>query len=49
MTSTNVNVNSSGQVQLGNGAQFWVYLSPQNDTSPNDLYMAGNLLTRKLE
>lgn len=33
MTSTSVNVNSSGQVRLGNGAQFWVYLSPQNDTS----------------
>ncbi|MCT2561906.1 hypothetical protein [Chryseobacterium herbae] len=25
--------NSSGQLQLGNGAQFWVYLSPQNNTS----------------
>ena len=33
MTSTSVNANSSGQVTLGNGAQFWVYLSPQNDTS----------------
>lgn len=33
MTSTSVNANSSGQVILGNGAQFWVYLSPQNDTS----------------
>ncbi|CAI8705419.1 hypothetical protein [Chryseobacterium culicis] len=33
MTSTSVNANSSGQLVLGNGAQFWVYLSPQNDTS----------------
>jgi hypothetical protein len=33
MTSTSVNANSSGNVQLGNGAQFWVYLSPQNETS----------------
>ncbi|WP_336961031.1 hypothetical protein [Chryseobacterium contaminans] len=33
MTSTSVNANSSGQLQLGGGAQFWVYLSPQNDTA----------------
>lgn len=25
--------NSSGTLTVGNGAQFWVYLSPQNDTS----------------
>jgi hypothetical protein len=24
---------SSGQVTLGNGAQFWAYISPQNDTA----------------
>jgi len=24
--------NSSGQVNLGDGAQFWAYISPQNDT-----------------
>jgi hypothetical protein len=23
---------SSGEVQLGNGAQFWAYISPSNDT-----------------
>ncbi|MBP2619388.1 hypothetical protein [Chryseobacterium jejuense] len=33
MTSTSVNANSSGQLQLGGGAQFWVYLSPQHDTA----------------
>lgn len=33
MTSTSVNANSTGQLQLGGGAQFWVYLSPQNDTA----------------
>lgn len=33
MTSTSVNANSSGQLQLGGGAQFWVYLSPQNETA----------------
>ncbi|KMQ64480.1 hypothetical protein ACM46_09420 [Chryseobacterium angstadtii] len=35
METSNVSgtANSSGQLQLGNGAQFWVYLSPQNDTS----------------
>lgn len=25
--------NSSSKVQLGGGAQFWVYLSPQNNTA----------------
>ena len=25
--------NTSGGVKLGGGAQFWVYLSPQNDTA----------------
>ena len=25
--------NTSGAVKLGGGAQFWVYLSPQNDTA----------------
>jgi hypothetical protein len=24
---------SSGEVTLGNGAQFWVYISPQNETA----------------
>ncbi|WP_160140232.1 hypothetical protein [Chryseobacterium sp. c4a] len=33
MTSTNVNANSSAQLQLGGGAQFWVYLCPHNDTA----------------
>lgn len=35
METTNVSgtANSSGQLQLGGGAQFWVYLSPQNDTA----------------
>lgn len=33
MTSTSVNANSTGQLQLGGGAQFWVYLSSQNDTA----------------
>jgi hypothetical protein len=33
MENTNSNANSPDQVQLGGGAQFWVYLSPQNDTS----------------
>lgn len=33
MSEKTVNVNSTGEVQLGGGAQFWVYLSPQNDTS----------------
>lgn len=32
MQETKVNANSAGQVQLGGGAQFWVYISPQNDT-----------------
>ncbi|WP_027387443.1 hypothetical protein [Chryseobacterium gregarium] len=31
-TDKSYNANSSGQVQLGGGAQFWVYISPQNDT-----------------
>lgn len=30
---TTVNVNAPQQINLGGGAQFWVYLSPQNDTS----------------
>lgn len=25
--------NSTGTLTVGNGAQFWVYLSPQNDTA----------------
>lgn len=25
--------NISGELKLGDGAQFWVYLSPQNDTA----------------
>lgn len=35
METSNVtsNANSSGQLQLGGGAQFWVYLSPQNNTA----------------
>jgi len=33
MENTNLNVNSSGRVELGGGAQFWVYLSPQNNTA----------------
>lgn len=28
-----VNVNAPASIQLGNGARFWVYLSPQNDTA----------------
>jgi hypothetical protein len=31
-TNTSYNANSSGQLQLGGGAQFLVYISPQNDT-----------------
>jgi hypothetical protein len=27
------NANAPEQILLGNGARFWVYLSPQNDTS----------------
>jgi hypothetical protein len=30
---TTFNANSPASIQLGNGAQFWVYLSPNNDTS----------------
>jgi hypothetical protein len=30
---TTFNANAPESIQLGNGAQFWVYLSPQNDTS----------------
>jgi hypothetical protein len=30
---TAFNANAPETIQLGNGAQFWVYLSPQNDTS----------------
>lgn len=32
-TNTSYNANSSGQIQLGGGAQFWVYISPQNETA----------------
>lgn len=32
-TMTTANANAPETIQLGNGAQFWVYLSPQNDTS----------------
>ena len=30
---TTGNANAPESIQLGNGAQFWVYLSPQNDTT----------------
>ncbi|AEA44412.1 hypothetical protein [Fluviicola taffensis] len=30
---TTFNANAPASIQLGNGAQFWVYLSPQNDTA----------------
>jgi hypothetical protein len=29
---TNVHANAPASIQLGNGAQFWVYLSPENNT-----------------
>ncbi len=32
MSVKNVTVNSPDQINLGGGAQFWVYLSPQNNT-----------------
>ena len=31
--NTSYNANSTGELKLGGGAQFWVYLSPQNDTA----------------
>lgn len=31
-TNTSYNANSTGQLQVGGGAQFWVYISPENDT-----------------
>ncbi|AZA56135.1 hypothetical protein [Chryseobacterium shandongense] len=31
--NTSYNVNSTGELTLGGGAQFLVYLSPQNDTA----------------
>lgn len=33
MTTSTINANAPETIQLGNGAQFWVYLSPTNDTS----------------
>lgn len=30
---TTFNANAPESIQLGSGAQFWVYLSPMNDTS----------------
>jgi hypothetical protein len=41
MTSTSVNVNSSGQVRLGNGAQFWG-IFPSKRYFKNDFDMACN-------
>ncbi|WP_294211377.1 hypothetical protein [uncultured Chryseobacterium sp.] len=32
-SNQNYNANSSGQLVVGGGAQFWAYLSPENDTS----------------
>ncbi len=29
---TTFNANAPASIQLGNGAQFWVYLSPENNT-----------------
>jgi hypothetical protein len=31
--NTSYNANSTGELKLGGGAQFWVYLSPQNNTA----------------
>lgn len=33
MAATKVNANSSGQIALGEGAQFWVYISTENNTA----------------
>jgi hypothetical protein len=33
MTTATANANAPETIQLGNGAQFWVYLSPDNNTA----------------